>query len=328
MQEPDDEQSPHQDETTTTGKPTDSTALRLIRQAGRYLHLLNISRDAIVCIDDRCRILIFNQGAERLFGYDSEDVMGRPLARLICPDFRAEQHHRLNALTRMAREGSHGFHIDGIMACRRDGSSFPAELSIARTRIQGTPFYTLIVRDGTAHLEEAQRLEHQAQHDDLTDLPNRNLLKEHLAAGLARADRSRRRMAVVYLDLDNFKPINDRFGHEAGDCLLQAIAGRLQDTIRQSDTVSRIGGDEFIICLEHINDASDALAAAAKIDTALRAPFQILGQPIDATASIGIALYPDHGHEPSTLLKHADEAMYQAKEEGQGPCIYQPRDDD
>ena len=325
MREPDGDKSRHQDERTTTGNPEDSPALRLIRQAGRYLHLLNITRDAVICIDKRCRILVFNQGAERLFGYDTEDVIGRPLTRLICKHFREQQKHRLNALIRMARDSTRGFRIDRIDACRKNGRRFPAEISVAQTRIQGDPFYTLIVRDGTGHLEEARRLEHRAQHDDLTKLPNRILLNDRLAAGMARADRSHRRLGVVYLDLDNFKPINDRYGHDTGDCLLQAIARRLKDTMRQSDTVSRIGGDEFIVCLEYINDAKDAATAVAKIDQALKEPFQILGHQISTTASIGIALYPDHGHDPATLLKRADEAMYEAKDAGAGPRIYRPR---
>lgn len=322
MNEADGDSARHQDEKPQTGTPGDSPAARLMRQAGRYLHLLNITHDAIITCDEHCRIVVFNQGAERLFGYDYNDIVGKSVARLIGTRFRIEEKSRLNVLTRMARENKLGIRTDGIVAEKEDGRCFPCEVTVSQCRIQSEHFFTFIVRDSSDRVEEVRQLAHRAEHDDLTDLPNRVLLIDRLAAGIARADRNHRRLGVVYLDLDNFKPINDRYGHETGDCLLQAIARRLKDTIRQSDTVSRIGGDEFIVCLELIGDDKDAAAATAKIDQALRQPFQILGRQIAATASIGVALYPDHGHDPATLLKHADQAMYQAKAAASGPQIY------
>jgi diguanylate cyclase (GGDEF)-like protein len=185
----------------------------------------------------------------------------------------------------------------------------------------GQRLYTLLVQDTTDRVQQAEQLVYQAEHDQLTDLPNRALLYERMRAGIARADRYGRKLGVVYLDLDQFKPINDLYGHETGDCLLQAVAHRLRDSMRQSDTISRIGGDEFIICLEQIKNRQDALAATRKIVESLKSPFQILGHQLAVSASIGIAVYPDHGRETETLLRMADQAMYRAKSAGRDPGL-------
>ncbi|HHH42495.1 MAG TPA: sensor domain-containing diguanylate cyclase [Gammaproteobacteria bacterium] len=314
----------HQDE-PATGNDTDASAARLIRQVDRYIRLLQINNDAIVCADEDCRIVVFNQGAERLFGYPSDEIVGQPLVTLVCPRYQAAEKHRLAALTRIARESRMGFRIDRVLGRRKNSERFPVEVSVSQTEISSHRLYTIIIHDATDRITREQHLTYQAKHDELTDLPNRNLLNERLSAGIARADRDHRKLGVVFLDLDRFKPINDRYGHETGDCLLQAIARRLADTMRQSDTVSRVGGDEFIICLEQIKSEQDAVAAARKIADAMKQPFQILGQNIDASASIGIAVYPEHGRDPVTLLRHADQAMYSAKADRDSLQVYRPR---
>ncbi len=311
----------HQDE-SATGNDKDASAERLIRQIGRYIRLLQITNEAIVCADDHCNIVVFNQGAEKLFGYAPHEIIGQQLTTLVCQRYRATEKHRLAALTRIARESKMGFKIDRVLCKRKNGERFPVDISLSQTAFSGHHLYTVLIHDATERLVYERRLTYQVEHDELTDLPNRSLLNDRLSAGIARADRDRRKLGVVYLDLDKFKPINDRYGHETGDCLLQAIARRLADTMRQSDTVSRIGGDEFIICLEQIKSEQDALAAASKISSALKQPFQILGQRIEASASIGIALYPEHGRDAVTLLRHADQAMYTAKAAGGSPQLY------
>ncbi|MFQ5642442.1 MAG: diguanylate cyclase domain-containing protein [Thiogranum sp.] len=308
-----------------TGNGKDASAARLIRQVERYIRLLQITNEAIVCVDENCRIVVFNQGAERMFGYSREAIVGQQLITLVCPRYRSTEKHRLAVLTRIARESRMGFRIDRVLCMRKNGRRFPVEVSVSQTEISTHRLYTVIIHDATDRITQERRLIYQAEHDELTDLPNRNLLKERLSAGIARADRDHRKLGVVYLDLDRFKPINDRYGHETGDCLLQAIAKRLADTMRQSDTVSRVGGDEFIICLEQIKSEQDAIAAARKIACAMKQPFQILGQNIAASASIGIAVYPEHGRDPVTLLRHADQAMYSAKAEHDCLQVYHSR---
>jgi len=311
----------HQDDDSTRTQK-DAAAQRLTRQIARFLHLLNITHEGIVCVDEQCKVAVFNEGAEKLFGYTREEMLGKPITRLICRHFRSREKHRLAALIRIARDGQLGFKTDSVICKRKSGERFPTEISLSQGTLPGHRLYTLVIRDTTERVEQEQQLTHLAEHDQLTDLPNRALLNERLRAGIARADRFGRKLGVVYMDLDNFKPINDHHGHEAGDCLLQAVARRLSDTMRQSDTVSRVGGDEFIICLEHLKTEQDALAATRKIIDSLKQPFQILGRQIAVSASIGIAVYPDHGHEVHTLLRCADQAMYQAKADGQSTELY------
>jgi diguanylate cyclase (GGDEF)-like protein/PAS domain S-box-containing protein len=315
-----------QGDTISGNEPAVPTS-RLVRQIDRYLRLLNITRDAILCVDHACRIVAFNQGAEKLLGYSRQEVLGTALLELLCSRFRCEAKNRLAALTRIARQERLTFQTDRIIARHKSGERIPCEVSLSQSPMLGHSLLTLVVRDSSRRLEREQRLAYRVEHDDLTDLPNRVLLNDRLHAGLARAGRDGKRLAVVYLDLDNFKPINDRFGHQAGDCLLQAVARRLIDTVRQSDTVSRLGGDEFIVCIEQINTPQDARAAADKLCGAFKQPFQILGTEIETTASIGIAVYPDHGHDAATLLRNADEAMYAAKAAASGPQLYQPPTD-
>ena len=158
-----------------------------------------------------------------------------------------------------------------------------------------------------------ERLNHASQYDQLTDLPNRRLFYDRLENALARIRRSRGCMSLLYLDLDGFKEVNDTFGHAAGDALLQEFARRLKHCVRDSDTVARIGGDEFVVLLESAGTAANAAAVAGKINEALSQPVQVGAQQLQVLPSIGIALYPEHGNSGEALLKHADEAMYRAK---------------
>lgn len=316
----------HQDE-PASGNDPNAAAQRLIRQVDRYVRLLHITHEAIVCTDDDCNIVVFNQGAEKLFGHTRKEIVGQALTTLVCPRYRQTDKTRLAALTRIAHESRLGFKTDRVVCQHKSGARFPVDISLSQTALSDRHrLYTLLIRDASERLLQEHQMTYQAEHDQLTDLPNRTLLNERLGAGIARADRCQRKLGVVYLDLDDFKPVNDRYGHETGDCLLQAVAKRLRDTMRQTDTVSRIGGDEFIICLEQIRDEQGAVAAATKIIHALQQPFLILGQPITTSASIGIAIYPDHGEDATTLLRHADQAMYIAKAKDGDPVLYQAPD--
>jgi len=159
-------------------------------------------------------------------------------------------------------------------------------------------------------------LQHNAQYDALTDLPNRELLKDRLGTAITRARRDGEQLGLLYLDLDNFKQVNDTLGHAAGDLLLQAVASRLIRSVRESDTVARIGGDEFVVLLEGIRLPEHACMVAGKIRHALNQPLLLADSSVRILPSIGIALYPQHGEETRQLLQHADEAMYVAKKLG------------
>jgi len=164
------------------------------------------------------------------------------------------------------------------------------------------------------HIE--QRIRHMAQHDALTDLPNRALFSDRLQQALAVAKRDQLRLAVLYLDLDKFKPINDSLGHDVGDLLLKEVARRMQACVRESDTVARIGGDEFVVLLRNVEEPGDAIRVAEKIRYALNQPFDIAGRKLNISSSSGIAIYPEHGSNEIELSKNADMAMYTAKESG------------
>ena len=170
-----------------------------------------------------------------------------------------------------------------------------------------------VSRDISERKKAEEYIRHMAQHDALTGLPNRVLFDEHVAATLALARRNSTKFGLMFIDLDKFKKINDTFGHRVGDLLLQGVTTRLLQTVRASDAPARIGGDEFVVLLREIRATHDALPLAEKVRLALCEPFEIEGHTFTISASIGIALYPDHGFDAIALSRSADAAMYQAK---------------
>jgi diguanylate cyclase (GGDEF)-like protein len=203
---------------------------------------------------------------------------------------------------------------------RRDGTEVHVSLSVspivdAAGEVIGV---AEIGRDITARKQVDRRVAYLAYHDDLTGLPNRLMFAEHLDLALARAQRHGREVAVLYVDLDDFKGVNDSLGHPAGDALLRGVAGRLGGAIRGSDTLARLGGDEFALVQLGARQPADAAVLAARLLAALEAPFDLHGREVHAAASLGIALFPEDGADPDELLKNADLALYRAKAEGRG----------
>jgi diguanylate cyclase (GGDEF)-like protein len=181
-----------------------------------------------------------------------------------------------------------------------------------------------VFSDITARKAAEERMRYLALHDALTDLPNRTLLNERLGQAILRAQRDKTHLALMYFDLDKFKPVNDTFGHEVGDLLLQSVARRVLACVRASDTVARIGGDEFVVLLPTLELDQDAQGVAEKIRQALEQPFEIAGQAFDVSTSLGLAIYPEHGQDAQTLTRHADEAMYLAKKQGRNRVVLYP----
>jgi diguanylate cyclase (GGDEF)-like protein/PAS domain S-box-containing protein len=173
-----------------------------------------------------------------------------------------------------------------------------------------------ITREINEMRETEVALQHLATHDTLTDLPNRFLMIDRLNQLIIRSRRASTSFAVLFMDIDHFKEVNDSLGHESGDLLLRGVAQRLTKSVRQSDTVARIGGDEFVIILETAHQVSDAETAALKVQRALAKPFSLDGHDVTASVSIGISFYPENGQDTETLLRAADYAMYMAKREG------------
>ncbi len=160
-----------------------------------------------------------------------------------------------------------------------------------------------------------------AQHDALTQLPNRALFSDRLKHELNRAKRQGGRFAIIFLDLDHFKPVNDKYGHAVGDQLLRQVADRLKAAVREADTVARIGGDEFVLLMPELSEEESVLGLATKVQEALRAPFYVEGHDLPISCSIGVSVYPQDGDEADALTKSADESMYLAKQSGRN-CIW------
>lgn len=178
-----------------------------------------------------------------------------------------------------------------------------------------------IARDITERKSIEQQIEHQAHYDTLTDLPNRSLFSDRLEQAIRLAHRQHEQLAVLFVDLDKFKPVNDNYGHAIGDILLQQVAQRMKDCLRDSDTVGRIGGDEFLVLLPHVESVDSATHIAEKLLQAISSPFRINRIDIEISCSIGIALYPTHGNTILELIQIADQAMYKAKNQ-QGNLVY------
>jgi diguanylate cyclase (GGDEF)-like protein/PAS domain S-box-containing protein len=264
-------------------------------------------------LDGRIRYL--NPVAERLTGWTREQAIGRPLEEVL--DFvDATTHERIqNPLALAMAEDRAGGPLPDCMLIRRDGVEVAIEDSAAPIR-DGTGASVgavMVFRDVSCARSNLEKLAHQAHYDPLTDLPNRVLLHDRLRQAIAIAKRHVQKAAVLFVDLDGFKDVNDRHGHEVGDRLLQSVAGRLVGCVRDCDTVSRVGGDEFVVLLSEIARGRDAAVSAERILTALGAAHHIGDLELHMTASIGIALYPDDGESAEALVICADAAMYRAK---------------
>lgn len=274
--------------------------------------------DAVISVDTECRVTYLNPVAERMTGWSQQEAAGLPVEdvfRVVDADTRAAA---ANPMQRAIKE-NHTVDLAGnCLLIRRDGFEAPIEDSVApiHDRRGNATGAVMVFHDVTAARKQAVRMTHLAQHDALTDLPNRNLLNDRAQQVIALANRHRHKVALLFLDVDRFKHINDSLGHLMGDRLLQSIAERLLACVRSSDTVSRQGGDEFVILLSDVTTAHDAAVLADKVLLALCTPHRIDGHDLHVTVSVGIALYPENGTDVATVMKNADAAMYLAKHRG------------
>jgi diguanylate cyclase (GGDEF)-like protein/PAS domain S-box-containing protein len=284
----------------------------------RALVTLNSIGDAVLCTDMSGKITYLNLVAETMTGWRREEATGKPLAEV----FRiidGATHKTARDPMEMAVEQNRtvGLTVDCVLI-RRDGFEFAIEDSAAPIhdragRVIGA---VIVFHDVSAARAMSLQMTHSAQHDAVTGLPNRLLLNDRISQSIALARRQNRPIALIFLDLDHFKYINDSLGHDTGDNLLQCVSKRLLASVRGSDTVSRQGGDEFVILLPEITYPEDAATSAKKILLSLSAPCSIGGHDLHINGSIGISVYPEDGEDAETLIKNADTAMYHAKESG------------
>jgi len=270
--------------------------------------------EAVSVTDLDFRFVSINPAFTRITGWQENEVQGRSAALMNCSQHSPEHYQSLRDA--LARDG----HWRGeLWQRRKDGEEFLSWLQATEVRDargQRTHFVQVIT-DITERKRNEQELRYLANFDTLTGLPNRTLLFERLGHAVIRARRGGRKVAVLFLDLDRFKHVNDSMGHAAGDRMLKAAGSRLRDNVRDGDTVARIGGDEFNVVLEDLSDAMEAERVAQKLIAAFEMPLELDdGQEVVISPSIGISLYPDHAQTPTDLLKFADTAMYQAKDHG------------
>jgi diguanylate cyclase (GGDEF)-like protein/PAS domain S-box-containing protein len=277
------------------------------------------ARDGIVMTDNTGRIAFWNGAAQRIFGYSEQDALGKRLHELIVPErdrIDFEKHFNPHQQREPGPAIGNTLELTGL---RKDGKQIVTEHSIFGVSIDGQWHTICMVRDVTERKQFEVRIQHLATYDSLTGLPNRILFYDRLRQAINLAGRNRDELSLLYLDLDRFKAVNDTLGHDAGDEILKSAAARIQQQVRESDTVARIGGDEFAVILHKIASQQDAATVARKIIDALLPDFELSGgkhERVRIGASIGIATFPADGADLDALFKVADAAMYKAKRSG------------
>ena len=294
------------------------TADLLFEQRERARIALDAVADAVMATDTHGRVTYLNQAAERMMGWKRDAAAGHAAQDVLRVFAGGSCEAACHSMTVAMRDDAIvGLSPNSVLA-RHDSPDAALEDSAApvhdrRGHITGS---VVVFHQASAERALSHRMSYLAQHDSLTGLPNRMLLQDRLSQNICLARRRHSKVALLYLDIDRFKQVNDSRGHEIGDRLLQSVAQRLRSCVRRSDTVSRQGGDEFVIVLAEVAQARDAGISAGKMLQALAAPHRIEGHELRVTASIGIVVYPDDGTEVDLLMKRADGAMYHAKERG------------
>jgi diguanylate cyclase (GGDEF)-like protein/PAS domain S-box-containing protein len=280
----------------------------LAASEARAKAVMDSAVEAIVTADAIGHIESANPAAEALFGWTETELVGRPIGDLI-PALAVGGG---SAGLRDVRWEEHEHMVEG---CRKDTTTVPVDVSLTSTAVGGNEMFTVIARDATVRKLHEDQLEHQATHDVLTGLANRKLFDELLVRAVFRAERSRRALAVLYLDLDGFKDVNDVFGHQAGDRVLTETARRLESVIRPGDIAARLGGDEFVVLCENLATPDDAEKIATRIVRSVGKPIAVAAGVATVTASVGIAI-GSLGESAASVVARADEAMYRTKQNG------------
>jgi diguanylate cyclase (GGDEF)-like protein/PAS domain S-box-containing protein len=297
----------------------------VIESDRRHRELLETAPDAILVVDERGRILMVNERLESLFGYTRWELLGQKMEVLVPEDTRAVHHaHRLAFIEANSALGMGNSR--NLVGRRKDGSEVPVDIALSTFHSQSGTQVTAFIRDVTEQRRIEAELRHQSSHDALTGLPNRTLFQDRLAQAMQQARRHEKLAAVVLLDLDNFKAINDGWGHNYGDQLLAEVARRLKETLRAEDTVARLGGDEFALLLPDLGLLEHVGQVVNKVLQAFSAPFRIGEYDVYSGLSMGVTVFPLDGEDVTTLLRNADVAMYRAKAEGRGCARFFTRD--
>jgi diguanylate cyclase (GGDEF)-like protein/PAS domain S-box-containing protein len=277
------------------------------------------SSEGIMVMDRNNRIISVNPAFVHITGYSYDEVVGRDpkilRSGLHTAEFYAEIWRSLQETGTWRGE---------IWNKRKNGQVYPQSMRIDTILGDDSEVSkrVCIFSDITEKKLAEEQIKHTALHDALTDLPNRILYEDRLHQALAMARREKTSLALLYIDLDHFKPVNDTLGHTTGDTLLKLVAQRMLDCVRKTDTVARVGGDEFAVVLPAVHSRQNAMIVAEKIRKKLETPFEINGKQLDISSSIGCAMYPDDGQDETTLTQGADQAMYMAKQNGRNRVCF------
>ncbi|CUW39243.1 Response regulator receiver modulated diguanylate cyclase/phosphodiesterase with PAS/PAC sensor(S) [Magnetospirillum sp. XM-1] len=287
------------------------------------LTVFEATRDGLLILDPLLRVVTVNPGYCAITGYDEADLLGRRPHML---EVGAQPTDLHDEIMEALKEG--GRWRGEIAARNRDGGILPLLMNIAAVRSEhdSVVHYVAAFTDLTAIRAAEERLQHLAHYDPLTDLPNRLLAGDRLDHAMERGRRDRKTLAVLFVDLDYFKRINDTLGHSVGDVVLKTVAQRMRGAVRAEDTVARLGGDEFMVILEQAENPDDIAAVAMKIRAAVKQPLMVNGRELATSASIGISLFPEDGQTREALIQAADTAMYAAKETGRNGYAFYTRE--
>jgi diguanylate cyclase (GGDEF)-like protein/PAS domain S-box-containing protein len=277
---------------------------------------LNAAPDGVLWVNSHGNIVLANPAIETLSGYSPGELTGQNIDIFLPPHLR--ERHAQSMREYFTSPSTRPMGMMDLKLYRRDGTLQPVDISLAHCELDGEMHAIAYLRDLTERKKLEESLRHQATHDDLTGLPNRWLFHLQLKQALVRSERAERRVAVLFIDLDHFKTVNDTFGHSAGDALLMQASRRIHGLLRASDTLARLGGDEFAVLLPDVNEADEAVTVAVKILACMQEAFELTHQQVYSGASVGLAYYPDDARDSDSLLRFADMAMYPAKQQGRG----------
>jgi diguanylate cyclase (GGDEF)-like protein/PAS domain S-box-containing protein len=298
-------------ERTRIQAQVDDATSRLREREARLQAILDNAADAIITVDQHGAVLSANTAAGVLFAYPPEQLHGLRVDRLL----EMPEADGAAALSRLAQCGAGARELAGTTSA---GARFPLSLSASQVKLRQEDIFVCIIHDLTEQRRAQEHIYQLAHHDPLTGLENRFSLNLHLEQLLAQARRAAQAVALLFLDLDHFKKINDSHGHQTGDLLLVEVAQRLRELLRDVDIIARLGGDEFIVVMAGLLTPDLVSAVAVRIVQSLAAPYQLDGQTMYSGASVGIAMFPNDASDAGTLMRHADTAMYVAKSQGRG----------
>lgn len=281
----------------------------------RFKAIARTAPDAIISVDQNALIIDWNPAAIKIFKYQPDEIIGSSFKRLLLPGEGTTQLNEISLFSQGLIDSLPDTLIQ-VQALRSNGTIFTAEFSVTSWKTEKGCFFTMFMRDISDRIQVEYRLRHQALHDPLTQLPNRSLFNDRLSNALVHAKRNNSQVAVMIIDLDNFKIINDTSGHGTGDLLLQRVAQMLVDKKRATDTIARLGGDEFGVIQTNINDPGLAMLFAIRLKNAISDTITIEDNSFQVGCSIGITIFPNDSANVDNLMRNADMAMYQAKEEG------------